>query len=161
MPMGLQTSVYVDDVALRRKLEEYKIRFKDFSDPMAKIGELLVASIKKNFEVGGRPAWRPLSPATILRKGHSTILVDTGRLRESVEFKAEREYVEVGSFNMPERIYGEFHQKGTDRIPQREWRVMQPDDRSTIVVIMHEFVRDVVAAKEAISRKSYGGALPW
>lgn len=151
----------MDDSALRKKLDEYKVRFRNFRDPMEKIGEILVASIKKNFEVGGRPSWKPLSPATIMMKGHSTVLVNTGRLRGSIEFKAEREYVEVGSFDTAARIYGEVHQKGTDRVPKREWRVIQDEDRSMIVAIMHDFVNDVLAAKAAISQKSYGGALPW
>ena len=38
---------------------------------------------------GGTP-WPPLAPSTITRKGHSTILVDTGRLRQSLRLKGNQ-----------------------------------------------------------------------
>lgn len=76
---------------------------------------------------GGR-AWPKLAPSTIRRKGHATILVDSGRLRASLQGRTAdsiREVVDEGlgraglSFGTDVE-YAKFHQEGTARIPQRE-----------------------------------------
>lgn len=66
----------------------------DFSKPLNQCGIMMMRSIDKNFRDQGRPIkWKPLSPLTIeLRRkgrrkrfaGQLMILVDTGRLRNSL-----------------------------------------------------------------------------
>lgn len=36
------------------------------------------------FNTGGFELWRPLAPSTVQRKGHDTILIETGQLRQSI-----------------------------------------------------------------------------
>lgn len=73
-------------------------------------------------------AWPPLAPRTVKRKGHSTILVETGRLKASLAGRSGdsiREVVDEGpgraglSFGTDVE-YAHYHQDGTTRIPQRE-----------------------------------------
>lgn len=69
--------------------------------------------------------WQPLAPATIAKKGHSTILVDTGRLQASVVNPQHpdhvRELLDNGLTFGTDVPYGIFHQDGTPRLPQREF----------------------------------------
>lgn len=76
----------------------------------------------------GGQAWPPLRPSTINKKGHATILVETGKLKASLTGRTGdsiREVVDEGpgraglSFGT-DVPYAHFHQDGTLRIPQRE-----------------------------------------
>lgn len=84
---------------------------------LKQIGELMVASIHKNFEEQGRPTkWAPLSPMTLAMrrnkdKSSIKILQDTGRLRNSITYDATRSggtAVAIGT-NVK---YGKIHQYG-------------------------------------------------
>ena len=58
-------------------------------EAMDDIGNWLVTSILRNFEVGGRPAWPDLKPATWARKTTNKILIEQGRLRDSIGYDLE------------------------------------------------------------------------
>ena len=71
-----------------------------------------------------------LAPSTIKRKGHSKILVDSGKMRNLIVGKATKTNQQVvihpGTSNYPKSDVsmdevGEFHQKGTKHLPKREW----------------------------------------
>lgn len=79
-----------------------------------KIGEVIKAGIKDNFEeggaysspdslIGGSKKWKPLSPVTKKikaspgQKGPYQILVDSARLRDSSSPKTDKESVEIGT----------------------------------------------------------------
>jgi len=70
--------------------------------------------------------WAPLSPKTIAKKGHSTILVDTERLWRSLTESTIDSICEVIDEGMNHGIsfgtsvpYSIFHQEGTERMPAR------------------------------------------
>lgn len=74
----------------RRILRQVGTRLCNPTPAMDAIGNLLVTSILRNFEAGGRPKkWRPLKPATKKRKKTQKTLIETGRLRDSITFKLE------------------------------------------------------------------------
>lgn len=52
-----------------------------------KIGKQMVEDIQKIF--GDKSKLAPNSPATIRRKGHDKPLIDTGRLRDSVDYRVD------------------------------------------------------------------------
>ena len=64
-----------------------------------RIGTRLVASVKRNFQAGGRPVkWKPSQRANKKIKGKSgKTLIDTGRLKDSVTFQIKDNTIEVGS----------------------------------------------------------------
>ncbi len=73
------------------------------------IGNTLIDSFITNFEVGGRPPWVPLSPKTLRKKRTKKILVETGRLRDSITYRLPRPNVlEIGT-NV---VYAAAHQFG-------------------------------------------------
>lgn len=75
---------------------------------------------------GGRP-WAPLAPSTVRRKGHDTILEETGRLRQSLTQKSSDAIRSVweqahdqGLVFGTEVPYTIFHQEGTTNMPDRK-----------------------------------------
>lgn len=74
--------------------------------------------VAREFETGTDPygaAWKPLAASTIRRKGHDTILVDTGKLALGTGAKPSGGAgIELASVD-----YGQYHQSGTSRMPRR------------------------------------------
>ena len=72
---------------------------------------------------------RALKPSTIKRKGSSKILVDTGKMRNLVIKKANKnnQVVEISPGKKPTRNgvtnqeIGYYHQTGAGHLPEREW----------------------------------------
>lgn len=60
--------------------------------------------------------WRPLSPYTVRKKGHATILYDTGRLLRSYHWRLEGNNAVRFGTDVP---YAAVHQFGTKRVPRR------------------------------------------
>lgn len=74
-------------------------------------------------------AWAKLKPATVKRKGHATILVDTGRLRASLSQPnseygiryAVDEWPRAGIVFGTDAPYSHYHDEGRPpRLPQRQ-----------------------------------------
>lgn len=80
-------------------------------------------------------AWAPLAQSTIDRKGHDTILFETGRLRSSVVGGADHIEDVGGDFLVfgSSVEYGVFHDTGTQRMPQRQFVGM---DEQTLGVLL-------------------------
>lgn len=116
----------VRDEAVVGLLNRLQHRMKNLRPAFAVIGEIGKTSVKRNFEVGGRYSgpgtwqggsgtWLPLSLATLLqgrkyvtkrgkwRKGAAEklekrkILVKTGQLMKSIDYKASGDKVVIGS----------------------------------------------------------------
>lgn len=70
----------------------------------------------------GQP-WAPLAAATVARKGHSKILIDTRRLHDSLTSSdhsdAVRDFAEEFLLFGTRREFAWIHQQGTERIPRR------------------------------------------
>ena len=70
--------------------------------------------------------WPPLQPATVARKGHSRILIDTTRLSEALLSLTEDSIREVSDEQHDQGLrygnrveYSIFHQTGTEKLPTR------------------------------------------
>lgn len=84
------------------------------------------AMFSQNRSPGGEP-WQPLAPATVKRKGHATILVETGALRHSLlsrnQYSIRETVIEGRSQGIvfgTSRPFASIHQYGTERVPQRQ-----------------------------------------
>ncbi|ACL05243.1 phage virion morphogenesis protein [Desulfatibacillum aliphaticivorans] len=91
--MGVQISISTESKEVTDLLHQVLAKFGDLTPAMQIIGEIVHASIMRNFETGGRPAWRNLSEATIARrerekKWPGQILVRTGELMRGISYKA-------------------------------------------------------------------------
>lgn len=98
-------SIKIQDNDIQKMLAEIAGRMKDMRPVTAMIGEIVMESIQTNFEVGGRPAWRQLSPVTIaqrerMKKWPGQILVRSGvrgGLMGSISYEPERDRVVIGT----------------------------------------------------------------
>ncbi len=130
-------------------------------------GEILVASIVRNFEAGGRPEkWKPLALATLLggagyrgrrftlagsaSKGFQrflqgkNILITSGRLRNSIKKEATNEHALVGS-NM---VYAAIHNFGGEAgrksarvlISARPYVVAQDEDKEQMCALLRRWL---------------------
>jgi phage virion morphogenesis protein len=115
---GFSIRIEVDDAEARRNLEELLARMANPRPFYQAVGNLLVASVGRNFQREAGPdgaPWTPLRPATIRkrqRRGLSglAILRERGRLAGSIFHQVEEGGVRIG---VPSGIrYGAIHQFG-------------------------------------------------
>ncbi len=113
----------------------------DFSPIWAAAYGIFLRGEADRFDAEG-PGWAPLKPSTVARKGFATILVETGKMRESLTqagaegavFRPSAANAEMGTAYRSPRQGGQwaavalasFHQEGTDRMPARP--VIDPED---------------------------------
>jgi phage virion morphogenesis protein len=115
--------------------------------PLRAVGALLVTSIEKNFAEQGRPQkWTPLAPRTLAGrrrgkgKGGPRILIDTGRLKSSINYKMVSAgggpAVKVGT-NVRYAARQHFGYpggagRGHAKTPARPFMLIQPEDVQAI-----------------------------
>jgi len=95
---------------------------RDRTTPNRQLGVQLQGWVLRNFQSGGglqTPAWAPLAASTAKQKarlGYSgTPLIRTGHLRQSFRSFYDNDSAGVGS----EVPYSQYHETGTQRLPQR------------------------------------------
>ena len=105
---------------LARKVDKLGADIRSFREPLKRIiKQVVIPSIRQNFDSGGRPAWVPLSEFTLRRKAKkgqpSTPLIATGRLRRVAtqmgiwHIDTEKALI----LDMPPDVwYGKVHQAG-------------------------------------------------
>ena len=144
------------DLASKRKLRKPFERIRD---------EVMIPSIRKNFEVGGRPRWEPLSLATFQSGGFGgreafiqsgatggrTPLDKTGQMKRAATAKARFtiRQNEMTYGKWPEkRWFGPVHNlpdlSERAQIPNRPFTLIQQEDKVAITEIMMEWVEDQV-----------------
>lgn len=110
----------------------YDIR--SFREPFKRvIQQVMAPSIDKNFEVGGRPPWPPLTEETIaIKEGDDRPLIRSGTLRRTAQqlnvWTITPDEAHVSG--LPDQAwYGIVHQFGSEFIPARPFMMMQdPED---------------------------------
>ena len=130
---GIKINVTIDDAEVKALLTSLRERVEDLTPVMNTIGQIVRTSVVKNFEQGGRPTkWQPSQRAT--REGGLT-LVDSARLRNSINAKATSKQVVIGT-NV---VYGAIHQLGGKagrgrkvNIPARPFLAVQAEDWTEI-----------------------------
>lgn len=139
-------------ILIAEGLEELSPKVRSFREPFKRaIQQVLGPSFRRNFDLGGRPAWEPLAPETLQRKTTSTILVESGRLKQvagqlniwTIEGGFRGDTGQAYVSRLPERaFYGEFHQRGTFTTPQREFLVIQPEDMDRVAEIFADWFEE-------------------
>lgn len=100
---------------------------REMRDQLERTGKQALYRIDQGFAKGQTPTgenWAPLAPGTIRGKGHSRVLVDTGKLRDSFDaMLTERgDTHTLTVFSTDENL--KFHEFGTETMPKRP--VMEP-----------------------------------
>jgi phage virion morphogenesis protein len=159
---GAFIGLRVDDAEFNGAIASLIGKADDLSAPMKITGEIVVKSVRENFLQQGRPTtWKPLAASTKFgiiggRRGikkrtgdlkrsarrklvDRKILIDRGMaggLMGSIHYAADKNGVRVGT----EKPYGAIHQFGgmagrnkKVRIPQREYLLLQDEDKPVII----------------------------
>jgi phage virion morphogenesis protein len=98
----------VEDREVRAALGRLVRAGEDMSEAMDAIGSGLEANVIDRFETGRGPGGRPWKPSIRARLAGGQTLVDSGRLRGSITYRAGPRHVEVGT-NV---LYAAIHQFG-------------------------------------------------
>jgi phage gpG-like protein len=133
---GFSIRIGIDEAEARRNLGELLARMANPRPFYEAAGNLLVASVGRNFQREGTPEgtpWTPLSPATIRKRKSRgiaglAILRERGRLAGSIFHQVEAAGVRIG---VPSGIrYGAIHQfGGTIEKPARAGSIWRRQNR--------------------------------
>ena len=114
-------------------LRAFAVNVADLKPLMANLGEIAHASVIENFEVGGRPKWLPLAPATIKKKGHTKPLIASGVLK-NITRKVTENSVLIGvppaakDYAAIQHFGGKAGRGHKVTIPARPYMLLQDED---------------------------------
>jgi phage gpG-like protein len=134
-------------IILGGELDLFGLNVRSLREPLTRaVRQVVIPSIQRNFDAGGRPPWEPLSDATDMikyGKGFSGgPLVRTGNLKRNMGYVSMWTITsqDASIQALPDRVaYGAVHQAGTDsgggrghNIPQRMFATIQAEDEQKI-----------------------------
>lgn len=102
---------------LARKIDTLGLKVRSFREPLKEaVRDVMIPSIRRNFDAGGRPKWVPLAAPTIAQKGgDKRPLIRSGNLRRQMGYQkiwtidSEKAMIT----DLPQSIwYGKVHQVG-------------------------------------------------
>lgn len=146
--------IEVDHEAVSLLVGSLNRKLSDMTPFFEGVGQILVDSIHRNFEEGGRYSevgdwrgggekWEPNAPATLKKKKGPKVLFEQGHLFDSVNYAADSYGVAVGS-NL---AYAAIHSFGGKagrgllvNIPARPYLVVQDEDLEDIDALGAEFL---------------------
>lgn len=102
---------------MARKLDTLGANLRNFKQPLKEsVKDVVIPSIRRNFDAGGRPKWVPLAAQTIKRKkGDRRPLIRTGNLRRQMGYLKiwDIDNEKAMITDLPQSIwYGKVHQGG-------------------------------------------------
>jgi phage gpG-like protein len=138
--------------------EALGVDIRSFREPLKRsVQKVIIPSIRKNFDSGGRPSWAPYAESTLefhkmLGEAVSdAMMVKTGKLKQTMGYfniwSVDKEKAELR--DLPQRVwYGKVHQSGYGGragkgiIPARPFVMLQPDDEEKIVKVFDEWLEE-------------------
>ena len=102
---------------LARKIDTLGLSLKSFREPLKEsVQKVVIPSIRRNFDAGGRPKWRALTAGTVSHKGGDTRpLIRSGNLRRQMGYLKIWTITSESAMitDLPQNIwYGKVHQAG-------------------------------------------------
>ena len=153
----MKIKVELDDRQVRDAFNRLLMAGTDMTPLMRDIGEHLLNTTRQRFRDQEDPEgqdWKPLSAVTLARKtkNQNKILTQEGDLRGSINYRAARDHVKIGS----SRIYANTHQFGAAKgvfgktkrgapipwgdIPARPYLGVSSEDRAAIGDIVNDYL---------------------
>ena len=108
-----------------RRFERVALNSADLSLGFRRAFSVLESRAEQQFDSEGAQTggWPPLAPSTLARKTTGQMLVETGRLRDSLTSSSSGDAIrEVGAVEAAygtRTPYAHFHHQGTSRMPRR------------------------------------------
>jgi phage gpG-like protein len=102
---------------MARKIDKLGLDIRSFREPLKEsIQKVMIPSIRRNFEAGGRPRWMGLAPITVKKRGSAKpVLIRSGALKRGATtlgiWTIDTEKAMI--LDLPDNIwYGKVHQAG-------------------------------------------------
>jgi phage gpG-like protein len=101
-----------------KDIDRFGIDIRSMREPLTRaVRDVMVPSIRTNFDVGGRPKWDPLAESTVVKRNFQAvpILIRKGTLRRAVTTISVWTITQVAATikDIPDRAwYGKVHQAG-------------------------------------------------
>lgn len=141
-----------DAFILAADLDRLGFDIRSFKEPLTKsVKQVIIPSIRENFESGGRPDWEQLAVATIatrLRQGYGIWppLTKTEALKKKATaigiWTIDRQ---SAIMNEPRIKYAKYHQTGTGKMPQRAFAMIQSEDEDRVETIFRLWLEERIA----------------
>ncbi len=146
---GTQITIDLDTARVDTAFRRLVAAGADLTDPMAEIGEILVASTQDRFDEGVSPegfAWSPLDPEYEAykreKRPNAEILVFDEFLVAGFVYHADAGGVDIGTNS----VYGATHQYGDAGrgIPTRPFLGVSADDEAAILDVLNDYIEEGV-----------------
>jgi len=136
--------------------------FRSFKDPLnTSVDTVLIPSILKNFQVEGRPPWKPLAQITVYKRGAKKgekdargaahpILQDTGALIQAATSKEVWTITdtEAGVTQLDAVVpYAKYNQGGTGKMPARPFITFQDEDIEKMEAVFLAWMEELAYRK--------------
>lgn len=133
--------ISIDDIAAKAQLQGYQSKLNNLQPAFASIGEYMLRRVDDNFKNERSPdgtLFAPLTAAYLKRKKNRKILTESGRLRGSINYRAEARRVVVGT-NV---VYARVHQLGYKerKIPARPFLGVTAKDEAAAGDIILDYL---------------------
>lgn len=135
------------------RIDKYGLDIRSWREPLKRvIKQVVVPSIRKNFDAGGRPPWQALEPTTVIIRarsgyGPTPILVQTGLLKRTATQQNIWTVTDKSAavLDLPSKIwYGKLHQAGWRQAefvaPARPFLIMQPEDQEKAARVFEDYL---------------------
>lgn len=140
-------SIHFNTRPYSERLEELLDRYDDMGEVMDDIADYMVRSIqnrilrlKRDPKTGQR--WQPLAESTIRKKGHSSILFDSGELARSVEVTNVEDDGFVVAAEADHASYMQFGTTGRRAVPARPFIGFSETNKRRIQRMMTDYLAD-------------------
>jgi len=153
--------IVIKDEAIRARLKKLEAATGNLLPVLRSGGQVMMTSVRKNFEVGGRPKWQPLSAVTANSpigkkgsrlRGYTPILHVRGFLK-NVTLRVTKDQAILGTapntkdyaarqqFGWPGggKRYG-----GKVKTPARPFMLLQAEDRQEILAVLDKHIEDAM-----------------
>lgn len=128
-----------DAFILAADLDQLGFDIRSYKEPLTRsVRQVIIPSIRKNFESGGRPEWQQLAASTMatrLREGYGVWppLTKAGNLKKkATAFGIWTINRDSATMQEPKIKYARYHQSGTSKMPQRAFAVIQDEDEEDV-----------------------------
>lgn len=134
-----------DSKLLATDLDLAALSIKSLREPLTRsVKEVIIPSIRQNFDSEGRPGWEALAPSTVKRRGTAhPILDEKGNLKKRATqiniWTIDRDSAAITGLDSRVKYAG-YHQAGTSKMPQRPFVMYQEEDERAIEEIFYEFI---------------------
>lgn len=138
-----------DAFILAADLDRLGFDIRSFKEPLTRsIRQIIIPSIRKNFESGGRPEWQQLAASTIskrIREGYGIWppLTKTSALKKkATAFGIWTIDRDSATMQEPRIKYAKYHQSGTRRMVQRAFAMIQDEDEDDVETIFRIWLEE-------------------